>query len=579
MAIKIRADLSAALTQVELDTNFTEYFYSSSVSTDQKNLFLHYTGSSQLGIAHTRKHTIPLNPYTGSVSQVVGNTGEIQIKGSSGFSSDSDFKWDTSNNALIINGASVHSGDGIVVQNANLRLKSNASPNTNSKLVLHGNGANKSGSIAYNTAASESLVFKNETNTATGGKNKMEFYFTRVNSSTPAVAYYGNDHQITLGYADRSIANVNISGSLSIQGSGNDVTRIGKLFSFSSEARIDNNSGTNILPGNSRGLILEGPHSGHVVVGIHDQSDNEGFSIISAPLSSNSHTPTYNKLVAFFAGNGNVGIGTKAPSQHLHVQGNMLVTGNTVLGSTTSDSTLITGSLGVTGSFAVNGNATVGGTVTLSTLANATSNNYNYVVRETNGNLAKQVVAAPIPLGGIIMWSGNMNAIPAGFTLCDGNNGTQVNSITIPDLRDKFIVGASNATANAAPTTTVSGSATATGGSATHNHGGSTGAHTLTTSQIPAHSHPYKDGYHAEFNNDSGGSHSTTLNTGLGGFIDDTGYAKLKGSGKSDEDNRYIYGRNMITSNTGGGGSHSHTISTQTNVPPFFALAFIIFTG
>ena len=40
MAIKIRADLSAALTQVELDTNFTEYFYSSSVSADQKNLFL-----------------------------------------------------------------------------------------------------------------------------------------------------------------------------------------------------------------------------------------------------------------------------------------------------------------------------------------------------------------------------------------------------------------------------------------------------------------------------------------------------------------------------------------------------------
>jgi hypothetical protein len=573
MAIKIRADLSAALTQVELDTNFTEYFYSSSVSADQKNLFLHYTGSSQLGIAHTRKHTIPLNPYTGSVSQVVGNTGEIQIKGSSGFSSDSDFKWDTSNNALIINAASVHSGDGIVVQNANLRLKSNASPNTNSKLVLHGNGANKSGSIAYNTGGNESIVFRNETTTSTAGKNNVEFYFRRISSANPAVAFYGNDYSITLGYADKSVANVNISGSLSIQGSQNDVTRMGKLFSFSSLARIDNNSGTNILPGNSRGLILEGPHTGHVVIGIHDNTANEGFAIISSPPTGSSHEPTYNNLVAFFAGNGNVGIGTKAPSQNLHVEGNMLVTGNTVLGNTTSDSTLITGSLGVTGSFAVNGNATVGGTVTLSTLANATSNNYNYVVRETSGALAKQVVAAPIPLGGIIMWSGNMNAIPSGFTLCNGNSGNTVNGVTIPDLTDRFIVGASNTNANAAPTTTVSGSATATGGSTTHNHGGNTGAHTLTTSQIPAHGHAYKDGYFCEINNPGLG------NGGAKDFVDDLGASHFKGSGKSDTDNRFIYGRNMTTSDTGGGGSHTHTIATQTNVPPFFALAFIIFTG
>jgi hypothetical protein len=251
----------------------------------------------------------------------------------------------------------------------------------------------------------------------------------------------------------------------------------------------------------------------------------------------------------------------------------MLVTGNTVLGNTTSDSTLITGSLGVTGSFAVNGNATVGGTVTLSTLANATSNNYNYVVRETSGALAKQVVAAPIPLGGIIMWSGNMNAIPSGFTLCNGNSGNTVNGVTIPDLTDRFIVGASNTNANAAPTTTVSGSATATGGSTTHNHGGNTGAHTLTTSQIPAHGHAYKDGYFCEINNPGLG------NGGAKDFVDDLGASHFKGSGKSDTDNRFIYGRNMTTSDTGGGGSHTHTIATQTNVPPFFALAFIIFTG
>ncbi len=40
-----------------------------------------------------------------------------------------------------------------------------------------------------------------------------------------------------------------------------------------------------------------------------------------------------------------------------------------------------------------------------------------------------------IPKGGVIMWSGSKDAIPSGWALCDGNNGT-------PDLRNRFIVGA-----------------------------------------------------------------------------------------------------------------------------------------
>jgi len=37
--------------------------------------------------------------------------------------------------------------------------------------------------------------------------------------------------------------------------------------------------------------------------------------------------------------------------------------------------------------------------------------------------------------GGIILWSGAIGAIPAGYVLCNGANGT-------PDLRNRFIVGA-----------------------------------------------------------------------------------------------------------------------------------------
>lgn len=39
-----------------------------------------------------------------------------------------------------------------------------------------------------------------------------------------------------------------------------------------------------------------------------------------------------------------------------------------------------------------------------------------------------------IPSGVVVMWSGASTAIPDGFVLCDGNNGT-------PNLTGKFIVG------------------------------------------------------------------------------------------------------------------------------------------
>jgi len=39
------------------------------------------------------------------------------------------------------------------------------------------------------------------------------------------------------------------------------------------------------------------------------------------------------------------------------------------------------------------------------------------------------------PSGMILIWSGAIVNIPAGYVLCDGNNGT-------PDLRNRFVVGA-----------------------------------------------------------------------------------------------------------------------------------------
>jgi hypothetical protein len=50
---------------------------------------------------------------------------------------------------------------------------------------------------------------------------------------------------------------------------------------------------------------------------------------------------------------------------------------------------------------------------------------------------AGQQETSPVlfPRGIIVMWSGSMEEIPLGWSLCDGTKGT-------PDLRDRFVIGA-----------------------------------------------------------------------------------------------------------------------------------------
>lgn len=168
------------------------------------------------------------------------------------------------------------------------------------------------------------------------------------------------------------------------------------------------------------------------------------------------------------------------------------------------------------------------------------------------------------------MWSGAVNSLPSGWNLCDG--GTY-NSVATPDLRNKFIVGSNNTSGT--PTSTVSGSAVASGGDISHNHGGNAGSTTLSTTQIPSHTHTYKDSYFIEIHNVGVGQ------SGAIGGVDFVGGGGLtfKGSGDSDNDNKYVYWRNGTTNSTGGGGSHNHTISTDFHVPPYYALAYIMYTG
>jgi hypothetical protein len=75
--------------------------------------------------------------------------------------------------------------------------------------------------------------------------------------------------------------------------------------------------------------------------------------------------------------------------------------------------------------------------------------------------------------GLIVMWSGSLGAVPAGWALCDGTNGT-------PDLRDRFIAGA-RGDYGGVPKSTLEGEPKQTGGSVTHTHTFTTNGHTHGT--------------------------------------------------------------------------------------------------
>ena len=195
------------------------------------------------------------------------------------------------------------------------------------------------------------------------------------------------------------------------------------------------------------------------------------------------------------------------------------------------------------------------------------------------------------PVGQIVAWSGSGGSLPSGYFLCDGSAisrstyaalfaivgtthgaGNGSSTFNIPDLRDRFIVGASNSTGD---TSYPGVSPGATGGSAnatlvTHSHTINNHTHSFSATTNNPGDHDHNVDVLAEF----ASTHGTWQTGG--------GYRQVHTGGTH---------RKPITSDAGG---HTHTISgttgnpsntgtnsqgssaTNANLPPYYSLAYII---
>ena len=130
-------------------------------------------------------------------------------------------------------------------------------------------------------------------------------------------------------------------------------------------------------------------------------------------------------------------------------------------GNLTSTSATVTGQLTastINSPFIGNSGAQITGTLQTPIQSNLTGVG-TLANLNVSGTLTQNGVAGGIvPVGGVIMWSGAVNSVPAGWLLC---NGQTVNAYTTPNLEDKFIVGAGNI--YAVGSTTKSANLSATG--------------------------------------------------------------------------------------------------------------------
>jgi len=193
---------------------------------------------------------------------------------------------------------------------------------------------------------------------------------------------------------------------------------------------------------------------------------------------------------------------------------------------------------------------------------NASTNVLSAVKFSGDGSLLTNIQAGQVQgnsifvSGMIILWSGTIASIPTGFVLCDGQFNT-------PDLRDKFIIGARQDNSGVAKSN-VQGSLTQTGGS--------------KDAILVEHEHSVNHNH--DFTTGSDGAHTHT-------------YTRFGGTNRVDNDETHQYLQGSTSDTTSEEGSHQHSGTTadrnpttsnvgspasNANLPPYFALAYIMKT-
>jgi hypothetical protein len=210
-----------------------------------------------------------------------------------------------------------------------------------------------------------------------------------------------------------------------------------------------------------------------------------------------------------------------------------------------------------------------------------------------------------VPSGLVALWSGSPASIPAGWVLCDGNNGTA-------DLRDRFVVGAAGTygvgntggAASHAHSVAMGGNATDSAGAHTHALSGSTDAeasHThgvgsYATAAAGAHTHgagTLQFGRQVDFGTSSSGtvgpwiisvfsntSGSPKFTLLWAGATDSQGSHSHTVSGASGSGSAHSH--TLTAASAASAGAHTHTVSftvtsgSADSRPPYYALCYIM---
>jgi len=551
MSIILRTNKGSALTYDEMDRNQSQFFYSSSISPDGTKLRLHFTGSDSLDLpgvdyGPTRYHEIQFPSVDIEIPEGVaaGNNTQIQFNRDGTFGADSLFVFNEIGNLL-----------GIGTNAPLTRIDVSGDSLNQAALSLRGYAAGTGNEKQAKINFYEGSTFIGRIGRTDG--NNGNLYITNSYRPDPKFPTYGKVH-ISIGNSGTD--NNEVAGTFTrdsgISKFGVGTTEPNRAGTFvggngigiSSTSANTNQSYIQTIPdtlysqlvGGKRklvphesdpaGLLISSPNTvngGNVVVALNtDGFEYEGFNIIKSSNGSYANS----EVIASFQASGKVGINTNFPSD-----------------------------IGLT----VAGNISGSGTLQVGTIATGTAVSTSALVATSTG-LVQKIAAAPVPLGGIIMWSGAIADIPDGWTLCDGTGGA--NGVTVPNLTERFIVGA-----GLVNNTSVDGDL--------YNVGGTGG---FRDGQIIQHTHPVTVSV-----TDPGHRHiiDHRLDSSAAGnfLVLDPTPNNDEGSWSSNNlDDGNLRSRSATTG-IGVTASTSNPVGSQgpanRNLPPYYALAFIIYVG